>query len=172
MTDHPEWEAEWEAARKAWDARATRSQHKRLGNDSLTESELYEVYASWTGQLHFYCERVLGRHLDCEFFPSEHKFRLYSGRAQDAEIGGYGPLPSTVPGFVRPEGELAFSLDLPRAEAKPTQTDLDVVFLDLCRAAARVLEIDLGKSRLPEKHASDESHLVKRPRLRARKKQS
>jgi hypothetical protein len=70
---------------------------------------------------------------------------------------------STVPNLVRPRGEAKVVIQLPRPKDDPTDAQLRVVFRDICLAAARVLEIDLGKPKLttPESMLSKRS---KRPR--------
>jgi hypothetical protein len=124
----------------------------------MTSEQLYKVYAAWSGQLHFYVVKELGAHVDCEFFPDTWKFGVYSGYAQDAELGGFGALPVTVPGLRRPARERKEVLQLPRPEDDPSPADLDKAFVDLCLAAARVLKLDLKKAQLPappepKKHA-------------------
>jgi hypothetical protein len=56
----------------------------------MTEKELYETYARWSGDLHFYCIKYLGSHLDCEFYPSTWRFGLFSGRAVEKELQAGG----------------------------------------------------------------------------------
>lgn len=125
--------------------------------------ELYKVYADWTGQLHYWVEKNLGRHIDCEYFPDSYQFKIYSGWAKptstDFALSGAGdviPI-STVPNLTRPWGENTELIHLPKPQEEPTKADLDEVFRQLCLAAARVLEIDLKKPQLgaPEekKHA-------------------
>jgi hypothetical protein len=117
----------------------------------MTQEQLYKVYAAWSGQLHHYVIKELGAHIDCEFFPGTWKFALYSGYAQDKPLNVWGF--STVPGLVRPVGEARELIQLPRPEDNPSQEELDNAFRGLCLAAARILEIDLGKPKLgtPEK---------------------
>jgi hypothetical protein len=115
----------------------------------LTAQELYKVYAAWSGQLHYYVTWELGAHVDCEFFPDTWKFAVYSGYAQDADLGGFGALPATVPGLRRPARERKEILQLPRPEDDPSPADLDEAFKSLCLCAARVLKIDLQKPKLP-----------------------
>lgn len=123
--------------------------------------ELYQIYAKWTGQLHSWVDSRLGRHIDCEYFPDKYEFKVYSGWAGKGplEIVGGGIGISTVPNLQRPTGERSATIVLPRPENDPTQAELDNVFRALCLAAAQVLELDLGKPRLPDspspkKHAS------------------
>jgi hypothetical protein len=118
----------------------------------MTDKQLYELYASWTGSLHFWMEKHLGRHLDCEYFPAIYEFRLYSGQAKEKELQVWGF--STVPSMTRPLGEASVTIKLPRPEDDPTPEQLEQVFKGICLAAARVLEIDLGKPKLeaPEKN--------------------
>jgi hypothetical protein len=114
----------------------------------MTSQELYEVYAAWTGSLHFWTNKHLGRHIDCEFFPNDWLFKLYTGHAQDAELMPWGF--STVPALQRPPGEAKATITLPKPEDNPTQEQLDEVFRGICLAAASILEIDLDKPKLPE----------------------
>jgi hypothetical protein len=117
----------------------------------MSPEELYKVYASWTGSLHFYCIKHLGRHVDVEYFPSDYFFNLYSGRGEDAQMTGW--FGTTVPALVRPPDERRVRVDVPRPEANPSEADLQEAFRALCLAAARVLEADLGKERLPGSNA-------------------
>lgn len=150
----------------------------------MTAEELYKVYAGWSGSLHYYVVKELGRHIDCEYFPQQYEFAIYQGHAEDEEVKviGFG-VGTTVPGLRRPYGERKEVIKLPRPEDEPTREDLDKVFVNLCLAAARVLRIDLGKPKLdapaPEKHASkrrlrnksDESPNPRRKNLGAGKKE-
>jgi hypothetical protein len=147
----------------------------------MTEKELYEVYARWSGELHFWVTKHLGRHIDCEFFPApDWTFKLYGGEAQrgptefiEGEQGFIGI--STVPKLIRPPDERTETIFLPRPEDDPTQRDLDDVFRLLCLAAARLLRVKLAKpvltsgdstQRLP---ASAQAAPASRPkRVRAR----
>jgi hypothetical protein len=112
----------------------------------MTDKELYETYAAWTGQLHFYADKFLGRHIDAEYFPAIYEFRIYSGQAKEKELQVWGF--STVPSMTRPLGEAQVTIKLPRPEDNPTTQQLEEVFKGICLAAARVLEIDLGKPKL------------------------
>lgn len=113
----------------------------------MTEAELYDLYAGWTGQLHFWMDKELGRHLDVEFFPApDWLIKLYSGHAEERLVGGWSNV--TVPGLKRPSGEARAVIALPRPERQPTKTDLDNCFREICLMAARILEIDLGKPKL------------------------
>ena len=107
----------------------------------MTSQELYQVYAGWTGRLHHWLGQR-GRHLDCEYFPDSYEFRIYSGSAR-AEISRFGTV-----NLVRPDSERFLTLALPKPQDDPTQRDLDEAFRQICFAAARVLEIDLGKLQL------------------------
>jgi Lar family restriction alleviation protein len=107
----------------------------------MTSEELYQVYASWTGRLHHWLGQ-LGRHVDCEYFPETYEFRIYSGRAE-IDISQSG-----LVGLVRPHSERFSTITLPKPQDHPTQYDLDQAFRQICFAAARVLEIDLGKLQL------------------------
>lgn len=120
--------------------------------------ELYKVYADWTGALHYWVEKQLSRHIDCEYFPDSYQFKIYSGWAKPIPtsfaIKEESMLPiSTVPNLTRPPGETFELIQLPRPESDPSQAELDAKFRELCLAAARVLEIDLGKARLNESDA-------------------
>ena len=158
MTDNPEWDAAFEATRKAWDERAMR---KQLGPEGgVSAADLYTVYAAFTGQLHHWVARELGKHIDVEYFPQEYLFKLYGGRAQDRETALF----STVPGLTRPSGEASVQIRVPKYDDNPTQADLDEAFRQLCLAAARVLGIDLDKPKLPEK-----KHALKAPKRRRKK---
>jgi hypothetical protein len=90
------------------------------------------------------CE--LGRHVDAEFFPKEYVFRIYSGHLE-AVLG------TVMMG--RPEDERSETVRVPRPEDNPSREDLSRAFEGLCRAAARVLELDLGGKRLPESNAPE-----------------
>jgi hypothetical protein len=114
----------------------------------MTDAQLYETYAAWTGQLHFYADKYLGRHIDAEYFPAIYEFRLYSGEAKEKELAVWGF--STVPSMTRPLGEATVTIKLPRPEDNPTPEQLEEVFRGICMAAARVLAIDLGKPKLEE----------------------
>jgi hypothetical protein len=115
----------------------------------VTEQELYDEYAKWTGLLHFWMLKHGGRHIDVEFFPAPHwVIKLYSGRAEDTIMTGwYG---TTVPSFSRPEEETRAVVNLPRPEAEPTRAELDETFREICLTAARVLEIDLHNLQLDQ----------------------
>jgi hypothetical protein len=117
----------------------------------MTAEDLYRIYAAWSGQLHYYCVKELGRHVDVEFFPSDYFFQVYSGRGEDAQMTGW--FGTTVPALTRPPDEKSAKVPVPRPEANPSQADLDEAFRALCLAAARVLEADLGKERLPGSNA-------------------
>jgi hypothetical protein len=130
---------------------------------TMTEQELYKVYAGWTGQLHYWMVKELGRHLDCEFIPSpEWLFKLYSGHAEERLVSGWGG--ATVPALARPEGEAKAVVKLPKPEDGPSPAELDDTFRAICLTAARILEIDLGKPKL-----ADAAQLT--PRKRRKKKQ-
>jgi hypothetical protein len=116
---------------------------------------LYKIYANWSGQLHHWVGTRLGRQIDCEFFPNEYVFKIYSGHARAIgtrfAIAEDQVIPlSTVPNLERPQGERTVTVQLPRPESDPSQEVLDEAFRQLCLAAARVLEIDLGKAKLTE----------------------
>jgi hypothetical protein len=113
----------------------------------MTEQELYKVYAQWSGQLHHWMVKELGRHLDVEFFPApDWLMKLYSGHAQERLVGGWGG--ATVPALRRPGEEARAVVRLPRPEDAPSPAQLDDTFREICLTAARVLEIDLGKPKL------------------------
>jgi hypothetical protein len=118
----------------------------------MTDKELYDIYAGWTGSLHFWMEKHLGRHMDCEYFPAIYEMRLYSGHAHEKELAVWGF--STVPTLTRPLGEARATIKLPRPEDDFTPQQLEQVFRDICLAAARLLEMDLGKPKLPEPKAN------------------
>jgi Lar family restriction alleviation protein len=103
--------------------------------------ELYNVYASWSGRLHHWLGQ-LGRHVDCEFFPETYRFRIYTGRAE-IDISQSG-----LVGLVRPHSERFLTVNLPTPQDNPTQRDLEHAFRGICFAAARLLEVDLGKIQL------------------------
>jgi hypothetical protein len=150
-------EEQAEADRKAWDERAYKLQVER----AVGVLDLYSIYSKWTGQLHHWVARELGKHIDVEYFPQDYLFKLYSGRAQDRET----TLFSTVPGLTRPSGEASAQVRVPKHNDNPTQAELDEAFRQLCLAAARVLGIDLDKPKLPEK-----KHALKKAPKRRRKK--
>jgi hypothetical protein len=111
----------------------------------MTETELYEIYAKWTGELHFWCVRELDRHIDVEFFPSAYEFKLYSGYAEEYSTS------SGIPGLQRPPGERTETVRLLRPEQSPTQKQLETLFKDICLAAARVLDVRVGRARLEDR---------------------
>jgi hypothetical protein len=117
----------------------------------MTSQELYKTYAAWTGQLHYYAVKHLGRHIDCEYNPDSYEFCIFSGHAEDAPLSVWAF--HTVPTLVRPPGEARAVIRLPKPEENPSSEQLDEVFRQLCLAAARVLSVDLGKLKLaaPEK---------------------
>jgi hypothetical protein len=132
----------------------------------MTEKELYKTYANWTAELHAWTRVHLGRHVDVEFFPDTYKFAIYSGSAR-----GLMPDPanySTVPNLVRPAGEAKVIIQLPKPKDDPTHAQLRDVFRDICFAAARVLEIDLGKPKL----APPEKSMLTAKRPKPRKKRN
>jgi hypothetical protein len=133
----------------------------------MTDKELYETYAAWTGQLHFYADKYLGRHIDAEYFPAIYEFRLYSGQAKEKELQVWGF--STVPSMTRPLGEASVTIKLPRPEDDPTPEQLEQVFKGICLAAARILEIDLGKPKLEAPASNNKKHALPK-RLKNRKK--
>lgn len=110
----------------------------------MTAQDLQDLYYSWTGKLHFYLVKELGRHADVEYFPNQYVFRIYSGHLES--------ILGTVR-FGRPEGERSATVQVPRPEQNPSQAELDEAFRALCVAAARVLEIDVGKKRLSAENA-------------------
>jgi hypothetical protein len=118
---------------------------------TMTADDLYKIYAKWSGELHYYCIKHLGRHVDVEYFPSDYFFNVYSGRGQDAQMTGW--FGTTVPAMIRPLGERHARVAVPRPEANPSEAELQEAFRALCLAAARVLEADLGKERLPGSNA-------------------
>ena len=97
---------------------------------------LYRIYSTWSGGLHHWCATRLGRHVDAEFFPLTWKFKVYSGNAQE-ELSLSG-----LPGLTRPKDELSFTLQLPKPEDEPTDSDLDKTFKNICLATAKMLELD------------------------------
>jgi hypothetical protein len=135
-----------------------RAGHSRPAGGTPRDPEadrLYQIYASWTIQLHSYVGRVLGRHIDCEFFPEQYIFKLYGGQGEVGLMDVYAF--HTTPGITRPQGERTETVALPRPAEHPTKERLDQVFRELCLAAARVLEITLEKPRL-EPALKDKKH--------------
>ena len=112
----------------------------------MTAQELEHLYSRWTGLLHKWVAEKLERHIDCEFFPPEWTFKIYSGEARIGNLDIYAM--STVPRILRPTLERVAIAKLPRPEDNPTQEMLDDAFRELCWSAARVLEIDLEKPKL------------------------
>jgi hypothetical protein len=105
--------------------------------------KLGNIYGTWTALLHkWVAER--GYHLDCEYFPDEYSFKLYSGHAREGVIQEY----HTVPRVGRPVGERVATIRLARPEEDPSKEDLDQKFRELCLAAARILQLNLGKKTL------------------------
>jgi hypothetical protein len=133
----------------------------------MTDKDLYELYAKWTGYLHVWCNNCLGRHIDAEYFPAIYEFRLYSGEAKEKELQVWGF--STVPAISRPLGEASVTINLPRPEDDPSAEQLEQVFRGICLAAARILEIDLGKPKLEASAPSNEKHSLPK-QLKNRKK--
>jgi len=108
--------------------------------------QLYRIYSTWTAQLHRWAVAHLGEHIDCEFFPIDWKFKVYSGYAQAGDIYLF----HTVPTVGRPRKERSQTIKLPTPAEDPTQAELDETFRAICLAAARVLRIDLSRGkRLP-----------------------
>jgi hypothetical protein len=125
----------------------------------MTSQELYKTYAAWSGQVHYYCVKHLGRHIDCEYDPDRYEFRVFSGHAEDAPMGAF----QTVPTLVRPSGEERAVIRLPKPEENPSSEQLDEVFRQICLAAARVLNVNLDKPKLA---APEKSMLSRKKRLR------
>jgi hypothetical protein len=109
----------------------------------MTEKELYKVYSEWTGALHFFAIRDLGHHLDCEYFPGEYQFKIYSGWVEEYSSA------SGIPGLSRPPGERSETVQLLRPEDNPSQEDLRALFRAICLAAARVLKVNVAQALLP-----------------------
>jgi hypothetical protein len=101
----------------------------------MTAGELYRLYSAWTGQIHFYCNKHLGRHLDCEYFPNEYEIRMYSGWPIADQA-------ASVPKMIHIDGKVGMVKLLTPAE-NPTAEDLEDLFRTLCYTAAQVLEIEL-----------------------------
>jgi hypothetical protein len=129
----------------------------------MTSQELYKTYAAWTGQLHHYAVKHLGRHIDCEYNPDTYEFRIFSGHAEDAPLSVWGF--HTVPGLVRPPGEERAVIRLPKPEENPSSEQLDEIFRQLCLSAARVLNLDLGKPKLA---APEKSMLIAKKKKRSK----
>ena len=108
----------------------------------MTEAELYDIYSKWTGELHFFVIRNLGEHLDCEYFPSDYQFKVYSGWVEEYST-------NAIPGLSRPPGERSETIQLLRPEDNPSQEDLRQLFRTICLAAARVLKLEIGRALLP-----------------------
>jgi hypothetical protein len=113
------------------------------------EQRLYDTYAAWTGQLHHYCVKFLGAELNVEFFPApDWHMKLYPGPLEEIQPMMAGSVMiSSVPRLYRPNVD---PFPLPRPEDNPTQEELDLVFHNLCLAAALLLHIDLGKRKLSD----------------------
>lgn len=126
------------------------------------EAKLWNTYGTWTAMLNRWTAVHLGRHIDVEFVPDQWVMRLYSGYAQARNMS-FG---ITVPGLERPPHEAAFTMKLPRFEDHPTQADLDEAFRQLCLGAARVLNIDLGKPKLPDEQTEKEQEPTPKPQQR------
>lgn len=125
-------------------------------------NELYKVYAAWSGQLHFWVERQLERHIDCEFCPApDWLFKIYSGQAE-IDPGW------RVANLTRPPHERSDTIRLPRPEEDPTREELDETFRAICLAAARLLRIDVSGAQLtsgnPPQRSSTSSEDVSQPR--------
>lgn len=108
----------------------------------MTAEELYRIYYQWTGKLHNWTASELEQNLDCEYFPDQYLFKVYSGGVEERMTL------SGIPGFSRPEGEREESIRLLRPEDNPSQEDLDRLFKAICLAAARVLGIRVARVRL------------------------
>jgi hypothetical protein len=151
---------------------------KRLGKERppsdsppMADQELYNIYASWSANLHAWVLTQLGRHVDAEFFPApEWKFKIYSGQS------GVSISESGIMNLNRPEGEKSFTLALPRPEHHPTKAELDKTFRNLCLATAKLLEIELHAPKLKgpaSKHlALDEPRRPKKIRSSARRRRA
>lgn len=108
----------------------------------MTKEELYDVYSRWTGELHFFAVRDLGAHLDCEYFPDQYEFKVYSGFVEEYTTN------SGIPGLARPPGERFETIKLLRPEDNPGKRELDNLFKAICLAAARVLNVKVGRAEL------------------------
>lgn len=108
----------------------------------MDPEDLYKIYAGWSRDLHQWCAKELGVHVDAEFFPIEWKFKVYSGMA-NVEVSLFG-----VPHLTRPGGERSFVLKLATPDQDPTPEELAKTFRNICLATARILEIDLGVPKL------------------------
>jgi hypothetical protein len=129
----------------------------------MTEQELYALYSGWTGKLHYWCVRHLGRRCDFEYFPNEWLMNVYGGEGvQELPVG----MGVTVPMLERPQGQHVGTLKLLRPEDAPSQSDLDQLFHRLCWCAAEVLEIDVGSKKLEDKAHDGEDKPKRRKRLR------
>lgn len=108
----------------------------------MTDRELYDVYSKWTGELHFWCVRELDRHLDVEYIPQEYLFKVYSGWAEEYSTT------SGIPGLSRPLGERSETIALLRPRDNPSREELAELFKQICLAAARVLQLKIGRTQL------------------------
>ena len=113
----------------------------RKDSKEMTEQELYWLYSSWTGQLHFFAVRDLGRQLNAEFFPAP-AWQMKLSRAMEEEVS-----PSGIPSLHHIGGETYY---LPLPASNPGKEELDRAFRDLCLLAARVLKIKVGRRALED----------------------
>ena len=145
--NHPPWNSKRTSIHERLQIPLDRESGTVVGSDQprMRGTELYEIYAKWTGELHFWCLRELDRHIDAEFFPGEYQFKVYSGWAQEDRIGGIG---MTVPGLSRPDEERSETIQLLKPEDNPSEADLRALFKTICLAAARVLEVRIARAEL------------------------
>lgn len=113
----------------------------------MKADEIDRQYCRWSNKLHLWVTERTGRPLSVQYFPlwqNEPKMRLFKGEPQ-YQISGSG-----MPQLLPPSG-VYVDFPLPRPQDNPTQQILDETFKQLCLAAARLLEIDLGKPKLVSK---------------------
>jgi hypothetical protein len=127
----------------------------------MTEDEraLYDIYASWSGKLHFWVLQRLERTLSCEFEPDTWTFKMWPG-APDVSVSMSG-----VPHVRAPKD--AYRVALLSPAQHPTGAQLDELFKQLCLAAARVLNIDLNRTQLTyDKPTNAKRELTRVPSVR------
>jgi len=109
----------------------------------MERQELFHLYWQWTKDLHIWCATKLGRHVDALYEPANWTFTVYSGSAE-VELN----METGIPIWVRPQGEDALTIKLPRPEDHPNADELNRTFRQICIATAIVLKIELSRTPL------------------------
>jgi hypothetical protein len=106
----------------------------------MTAEEIDRQYTRWTALLHRWIADHTGKALSVQYYPApDWKMHLFRG---DPE---FSVSRAGIPALIKPPGYSDFALPQPGA----SQEELDHAFRLLCLAAARQLDLDLKKLRLP-----------------------